>query len=104
MSGCIKDDDPGVVYRLKCSDCGKAHIRQTGRTASSKVRKPTAYITAFHFRKNSQPDFGKVEFVDYGRHAIKSGVKEELYINAQEDAMKEDRELELTPISFWVFS
>ena len=67
------------------------------------VREHAAYITTCHFR-NCRLDFGKVEVVDYERHTIKRRVKEELYINAQENAMKEDRELELTPFWFSVFS
>ena len=50
---CVKDDNPGVVNRLRCSGSGKAHIGQTGRTACLQVREHAAYVTTCHFRTQS---------------------------------------------------
>ena len=71
----------GFAYQLKCSDCDEAFIGETGCTASMRVKEQAAYMRNGRFDlsdaakhaifKNHELEFGKVEVVDFERHAIK---------------------------------
>ena len=41
-----REIDPGVVYRLKCGDCGQAYIGETERTACARVKEHESYVKA----------------------------------------------------------
>ena len=39
-----REDDPGVVNRLKFGDCEQSYIRETGVTAGLRVKEYTSYV------------------------------------------------------------
>ena len=39
-----QDDQPGVVYRLKCGDCEQSYIGETWRTACVRVKEDESYV------------------------------------------------------------
>ena len=100
-----RENDPGVVYRLKCGDCEQAYIGETGCTAYVRVKEHASYVKNGRFDMSAAAehaifeqhalDFNNVEVIDCERHA--------LHINAEKHSMNKDRGLELNPIWFCLF-
>ena len=108
-----RENDPGVVYRLKCGDCEQADIGETGRTARVRVKEHASYVKNGRFDMSAVAehvvfeqhalDFDNVEVIDCERHGLKRRVKEALHINVEKHSMNKDKGLELNPIWFSLF-
>ena len=108
-----RENDPGVVYRLKCGYCEQAYIGETGRTPCVRVKEHASYVKSGRFDMSAAVehpifeqhtlDFDNVEVIDCERHGLKRRVKEALHINAEKHSLNKDKGLELNPIWFSLF-
>ena len=97
-----RDDEPGVVYRLKCGDCEQSDIGETGRRACVRGKEHVKNgrfdmsAAAEHaiFEQHAL-DFDNLEIIDCERHGMKRRVKEALYINGEKLSMNKEEGLEL---------
>ena len=87
-----RDEDPGVIYRLKCNVCEQSFIGETARTACVRVKKHTLHVKNGRFAlsvaehaifEQHALDFDNVKVILYERHGMKQRVKEVLCINAE---------------------
>ena len=106
-----RENDPGVVYRLKCGDCEQAYIGETGRTACVRIKEHASYVKSGRFHMSAAAaifeqhalDFDNVEVIICEPHGLKRRVKEALHINAEKHSMNKDNGLELNTIWFSLF-
>ena len=60
-----RENDPGVVCRLKCGDCEQAYTGGTGRTTCVRVKEHASYV------KNGRFDFSAAaEHAIFEQHAL----------------------------------
>ena len=109
-----RENDPSVVYRLKCSDCEQAYFGEAGRTACVCLKEHASYVKNGRFDMSAAAEhaifeqhalnFDNVKVIDCEHHCLKRRVKEALHFNAEKHLMNKDKGLELNPIWFSLFS
>lgn len=105
-----RENEPGVIYRIKCNDCLETYIGETGRTAKIRVKEHAAHAKNGRFdmsaaadhalNKAHHLDWEKVEIIDQEKRLMNRRVKEALWIHAEKNNMNRDKGLEIDPMWF----
>ena len=84
-----RENEPRVIYRIKCNDCLETYIGETGRTARISAKEHAApakdwtctSAAADHaLNKEHHLDWEEVEIIDQEKRLMNPRVKEALWI------------------------
>ena len=101
------------MYRLKCNDCEKVYIGETGRTADKRAREHASYARNGRFDMSAAAehaifnqhslDLENPQVIDHETGPVRRRVREEICIYSEKNSMNKDKGLQLDPIWFSLF-